>query len=720
MESFLGKENQTFPLWRNLSILLFCMCVSMSSMGQSVKWALVDTKDTYPFHDGIACFHERNVGYGGINRNGKVVISPIYSSSFSFKNGVAIVKLKNKKGIINIEGTNLLELKYKDINEEKEAIGLYSVEDSVGNRGLFFNSRLILPCKYKYLHTYNFPIIDVTEQNDLHYYVNILNGRIYEYCTSQGNLLIVKNKGTTDYYLKGSGEQVNKSSLLRSSKGLKAYYDENTMRYGLKNEQGQIVVQARYYERGTTPVWYQNTMVLRTDTVWDNMAEVMIDASGNEIIRSKVGQNIYVLNDNYVHVSERYVAGKDGRIGLYTTDGKVILPMKYYAVNPIVKDWFVVSSSTLDNPDFKLFNAKSKRFYDGVPISEYSNGMFHLLFKKGDSYFHSYVDMETGYEIPTKYSEATNFSGGLAIVKQGDKAFAIDKRGNVILSENSQFYFSSISDGFSEGVIGAVDKISHTNGYIYNPLGNEGYTYNTMGTASDETIERWMSEGERLFKAGKYVSAKDFYYRVLMSNPSKVEALNDYAVCLDNMGYYDEAIEAYRMALDIYPGYSLAEENLQSSLENKRAREESKKGVTEDNTSKSGTFWDALGSFCSVLGNMMGGSSDYTYENSFSSSSSLDDSPSKRSASSYQSEYNRWEQRAQSNYNSLTNLGYRAKNKSGDRSGGTLQSMSGSNYVQMKKALRDAQREMRNIRQKAQRSGVAITQSSWETATVDY
>lgn len=724
MKNIFCKTNQFSSLKKRFSLLSLCMCMAVVSMGQSVKWALVDTKDTYPFHDGIACFSERNAGYGGINRNGKVVIQPIYRNSFSFKNGAAIIDLKGREGIINVAGVYLLKPEYKYIYERREATGLYEVEDSIGNRGLFYNNRLILPCKYKYLNTYNFPIIGVTEQSGSDYYINILNGRIYKYCRHQGNLLIAESKGTTDYYIKGSGEQVDKSSLLRSSKGLETYYDEKTKRYGFKNgENEQIVVPARYYGCGTTPVWHHDVMVLRTDTISDNMAELMIDANGNEIIKSKVGQSIFVLDENYVDVSERYVAGKNGCTGLYSIDGKAILPVKYYGVAPIVKDWFQVSSSTLDDPDFKLFNAKSKRFYDGG-FSECKDGMFKILFKKDGHYSYGFVDAVTGYEIPAKYSEATDFSDGLAIVKQGDKAFAIDKRGNVVLSENNQFSFRTYGkNSFSEGVVGAYDEISRTYGYIYNPLGSEGYTYNTTGTASDKTIERWMVEGNALFNARNYVKAKDYYYRVLMSAPSNVYALDNYAACLHNMDYYDEAIEAYRMALDIDPDDDYAKKNLQIALENKQKREDTKNGNSVDDSSKSGTFWDALGSFCSVLGNMMGGGSNYTYESSFSNSDSYSSSgggSSSGNASSYRNEYMRWEQRAQANYQSLTNSGYSVRNRNGSRQGGTMQGMNTGNYVQMKKALRDAQREMRNVRQRAQRNGVTIAQSSWETATVNY
>lgn len=111
--SFLGKR---------FSLLLLYVCMTIASMGQNVKWALVDTKGTGAFHDGIACFSERKGGYGGINRNGKVVIQPIYESSFSFKDGAAIVQLKDKKGIINVAGVYLLKPEYNSIYEREEAV----------------------------------------------------------------------------------------------------------------------------------------------------------------------------------------------------------------------------------------------------------------------------------------------------------------------------------------------------------------------------------------------------------------------------------------------------------------------------------------------------------------------------------------------------------------------------------------------------------------------
>lgn len=95
--------------------------------------------------------------------------------------------------------------------------------------------------------------------------------------------------------------------------------------------------------------------------------------------------------------------------------------------------------------------------------------------------------------------------------------------------------------------------------------------------------------------------------------------------------------------------------------------------------------------------------------------------PSGKGQAYYQTQYTRWEQRAQANYRSLTNLGVSFKEKnSGERAGSTGQSMNSGNYVVMKKNLREAQNQMRNIRQQASRAGVTIPQSVWETATVSY
>lgn len=128
---------------------------------------------------------------------------------------------------------------------------------------------------------------------------------------------------------------------------------------------------------------------------------------------------------------------------------------------------------------------------------------------------------------------------------------------------------------------------------------------------------------------------------------------------------------------------------------------------------------DALANAFTQTGEALGGNTTPAIvdTNSSSYSESQNDVGSNMN---YLTQYQNWERRAQANYNSLVNLGYSAKDKKGNRTGGTGQRVSPSNYTQMNKSLREAQKEMRNIRLKAAKAGVTIQESKWETATVNY
>jgi hypothetical protein len=85
-----------------------------------------------------------------------------------------------------------------------------------------------------------------------------------------------------------------------------------------------------------------------------------------------------------------------------------------------------------------------------------------------------------------------------------------------------------------------------------------------------------------------------------------------------------------------------------------------------------------------------------------------------------ESQYKQWEKRAKANYNSLTNLGVQVKDKGKDVSGTTGQSMSSSNYTMQKKSLREAQNEMKKIREKASKQGIKIAKSEYEDVVVKF
>lgn len=83
-------------------------------------------------------------------------------------------------------------------------------------------------------------------------------------------------------------------------------------------------------------------------------------------------------------------------------------------------------------------------------------------------------------------------------------------------------------------------------------------------------------------------------------------------------------------------------------------------------------------------------------------------------------QYSKWASLAERHYNSLTNLGLKGKNDGKDAGGTAGQGMSSSNYTQMKKSLREAQSEMKRIRQKAKKEGINIQKSEYEDIQVKY
>lgn len=128
--------------------------------------------------------------------------------------------------------------------------------------------------------------------------------------------------------------------------------------------------------------------------------------------------------------------------------------------------------------------------------------------------------------------------------------------------------------------------------------------------------------------------------------------------------------------------------------------------------------WDKIMDGLSIAGAVLEGTTQVA--SAFTGNSSTSETMmSSSSSTNYEAQYRQWEKRAESHYNSLTNIGLSVESKKA-AAGSTMGSMNGGNYVSMKKSLREAQKQMKSIRTRAAKDGVIIPQSKWETATVSY
>ncbi|MCM1450939.1 MAG: hypothetical protein NC102_01605 [Clostridium sp.] len=140
-----------------------------------------------------------------------------------------------------------------------------------------------------------------------------------------------------------------------------------------------------------------------------------------------------------------------------------------------------------------------------------------------------------------------------------------------------------------------------------------------------------------------------------------------------------------------------------------------------DSYNRIASITNSLNSFANNLYNiassMQSGSYNLNSYNSYNSSSIP--ASNTNGGKDYQGEYNRWAQRAEANYNSITR--YSNTNKAGKKtSGSAAGSSSPATYSQQKKSYRTAQHEMARIAREASNAGVSIVRSEYEMLTISY
>jgi hypothetical protein len=607
----IGKENQLKRCMLATVLLLFSIGLTSA---QQIEWVLKTAKGDYPFHNGIACFYE-NGKYGAIDINGKVVIEPLFKRSFEFKDGFAVIETDKGKGVINRSGIFILEPIYKDIEKQKEAEGLYVVKSTDGKTGIFYNNRLVLPTIYDYAFTDCFPIIRAKN-----YCINILNGKLYDRAElSQDKLIIEAQSGGNYSYFTRDGYEIDESSdLWVSSKGIILYKDEISGKYGLKEKKTEKIVSRPIYLSATLPLFLHDIMIMRYSND-NNFSQTMINASGKEVIQSNIFKYIWRVNEHVVQVQTF-----DDKWGLYSVTGKKLSPTIYDFINYKTSGYIVATKNLYkDNEEFCFFSANGEKMLTGYKsFSVENDGMIAVSKMINGKNQWGYINCETMQEITPQFDNALEFSGGLACVAKNGKDFFIDKTGKVMLAENDRIIFGS---RVSEGLLFAKDKKTGESGYI-NPYvfirtnSSEAASANRWLVAEREseknsfenTINSWIEEGYKNFNLKKYAIAKEYYYKAMMSAPTNVNAIIGYGTCLQNMGYNEEALESFYMALGIEPNNQTALNNVKITRKDMQAQTQQQ----QQQPQKKSTFMDALATFGSVLYDVSSAYINIYYNNS--------------------------------------------------------------------------------------------------------
>ncbi|MDR0872079.1 MAG: WG repeat-containing protein [Prevotellaceae bacterium] len=689
--------------------LLFFMLLlnSATMLGQNFEWALKDVKSSEPFHDGLASFYEYESGlYGAIDRSGQVIIKPQFKSSFEFENGFAVVETETGKGIINRSGLFLLEPVYKYILPGLNKIaGLYTIVNTEGKEGVFYNNRLVLPVVYKSIYTDDFPFISIEERK-----INLIDGKIFDKVKNEGAVFITEIGKEIKYYNK-DGEEINSQV---SSKGVQFFKDEQSEKYGFKNIETGAIITSPIYDVSDIPIFVNNVMIVSYRNPKDNeKSELLIDANGKEVIKRNLFKYVRYCTLDAVLVAP---SAFDTKYGLYSITGKQLLPAIYGYIYYAGHDCFIAKKGE-EQFLYNFHNGKLSDAYETIyPVGKNKEGMIKVTKKINGEKVWGYVNSETMKEIPPQFGYTYSFSEGLAVVQKKDtKRLLINKNGEVIMTDE-KFYLST---EVNNGVLGVKDKETLEMGYIYVSKDSK-YTYNQTNVSDtkliyDVTVEDWLAEGHKYFEKEKYATAKEYYYKVMMAQPKNIDAIISYGACLGNLGYYEEALESCNMALDIDPNNKIVLNNVETARKNMEIERQNAIAQQNANNNRSSTFWDALSSFGQVLYDVgsaynSGGSGSY---GSGGYSDSSGSSGSSSSCASYKQRYNdmKYKRDREANGNAGREGTATGKNKAHSIAPDKASGATSGDYrvINGSRALiREYERQMQSIERQAKQAGCSV------------
>lgn len=302
--------------------------------------------DVKEFRCGLAFVYTWNTetstgGWGVIDSAGNTLVPPIYEKSSAFYDGVAIVKMKEKYGFIDRTGKVVIKIKYDEVNgfSENKALvrlkGKWKIIDKSGEEltalnesytetGYFYEGRCVvkneaglkgyidengdevISCKYFAAFRFKNGKAEVWyRENPL--FIDTKAG----YIDKSGNILIPFKYNTIEEFKNGFARVSNQSN----DSGLPKF------KYGYISETGKEIVPAEY---DVLEVLF-NKWVKGWKQYMDQSD--LYDLEGNRI--SSDNFNINCFREDYC------IVDLNDKKGVYSIDGKELLPVKYDTIAPI-------------------------------------------------------------------------------------------------------------------------------------------------------------------------------------------------------------------------------------------------------------------------------------------------------------------------------------------------------------------------------------------------
>jgi hypothetical protein len=350
----------------------------------------------YKNNKSVCCFEVKGSNKCGIiNKGGKILAEPLYSSISPLPNGLAIVANENGKGLLDTSGKILIPLVYKDIQTLNDLYktyynykgedawdGFMYVKDQTNKVGVLNETgKLIVDTAYFSLSPYD------------------ENGTCWFAAKKKNSWILILENGKKISTKLDRSTTFNQGVAIGVKKG----------KYGLLNTKGKMIASFKYDEilEGTNGLFYH-----KKDSLWG-----LMKSNGQEIVPAQFTVITPFFSEG-AFVKKKNTWGIMDELGVFypgfdklSSNGSAISVTEYNAFNSLSFSFNTIEG--YDEVSFDLLKQNSDNLY-ASQVNNYILNSFNEIFKRS----HVATDEAIVYPvIDLKLESLVDYKGmGLEIV----------------------------------------------------------------------------------------------------------------------------------------------------------------------------------------------------------------------------------------------------------------------------------------------------------------
>ncbi|MCD5325437.1 MULTISPECIES: WG repeat-containing protein [Pontibacillus] len=309
--------------------------------------------------------------WGYIDRKGTIRIKPQYSYARDFqKNGLAVVEVDNRSGVIDTKGDYVVEPLYESVTEFSE--GRATVYKDNGFQVINEKGTILTPGPYPYIGSYQNGLALFSLEKDGTTYYGYLNNQGEEAIPAQylsadpftdaravvqvkENQFALINRDGNPFYT------YNYPYVGNYGEGLLAFQEDRGGKYGYINERGRVVIEPSYdyvqaFKEGRAVVTVAEDYIFRYG---------LIDQKGKQIIKP-IYDDLNRLGEKRIAVGKAIVPEQTylgSHYAIANLNGDLLSPFRYQNVTDYEKGL----ASAHDNENTFFLNRKGN-IAQGKPV----------------------------------------------------------------------------------------------------------------------------------------------------------------------------------------------------------------------------------------------------------------------------------------------------------------------------------------------------------------